>query len=78
MSRESAQVKARRYLTEGRLVIQRVTPTEVDASCRGDGAVWTLAFRRGRWRCDCPALSAECCHLVAARLVTAPTTRRAG
>lgn len=72
MSRENVQVKGRRYLTEGRLTVERVGSGLIVASCRGDdGDVYQLGFdpRKGQWRCTCPARG-RCCHLVALRLVT--------
>lgn len=70
--RENHQAKARRYLAEGRVVIGRVSDKEVRATVRGDGALWTVVFTRGGWRCDCPALTQACSHVFAVGLVTAP------
>lgn len=71
MPRESAAAKARRYLTEGRLVVEHVHPGEVTASCRGDGTVWRLGWRPGTgWWCSCPARG-RCAHLLAVGLVVA-------
>jgi hypothetical protein len=72
--RESAALKARRYLTEGRLVVHEVDEDAgvVRASCRGNGAVYTCGRdSRGWWFCNCPARSDRCAHLEALRLVTA-------
>lgn len=69
--RENAAAKARRYLVEGRVLVERVDRHLVIATARGDGAVhrctWTPA--RG-WSCSCPARG-RCCHLLAVGLVTA-------
>ena len=48
MPRESAPAKGRRYLTEGRLQVQLVSRTRVDAICRvmvrfGDSAMSAVA-----------------------------------
>lgn len=67
--RESAFLKARRYLAEGRLTITAVGPNMVAGTCRGDGQVYQLGWA-GRWYCNCPALTPHCAHLLAARLVT--------
>lgn len=75
MIREAAPAKGRRYLTEGRLVITRCTPSRVDATCRGNGAIYRLGFKGGVWRCSCPARSDACAHLIALRLCTAPDLR---
>ena len=72
VSRESANVKGRRYLVEGRLHVERVRDGLIVASCRGDsGATYALGFdpTRREWRCACPALR-RCSHLVALQLVT--------
>ena len=67
---ENAAVKGRRYVAEGRLVVDLVANGEVRARCRGDGAIYNLTVLEGRWECDCPALG-RCSHLVALGLVTA-------
>lgn len=73
MTRESAEVKARRYLTEGRLTIVRVAGDEVRAVARGDGQLYRcghVAGKAGGWFCTCPARTDRCAHLEALRLVT--------
>ena len=70
--RENAETKARRYLTEGRLIIERVDVGRVEATCRGDAAVYRLGYVNGRWVCSCPA-SGRCAHLLALGLVVAPS-----
>lgn len=69
--RETIEAKAHRYLAEGRLTIHSVRKRSVTATAKGDGADYSVTYRRGRWSCDCPARG-RCCHQVAARLVTAP------
>lgn len=69
MSRESAAVKGRRYLTEGRLTVTRVDRSGVDAECRGAGAFYRVGYVNGVWSCACPALG-TCSHLHALQLVT--------
>jgi len=69
VTRESAEAKGRRYLTEGRLVVGLVDGAHIRATCRGTGATHDLACVRGRWLCSCPARS-RCAHLVALQLVT--------
>ena len=69
--RENAAVKGRRYVAEGRLIVELVANGEVRARCRGDGALYNLGFHGGRWACDCPALG-RCSHRVALGLVVAP------
>jgi hypothetical protein len=74
MPRESAHTKARRYITEGRLTITRVTDDGVDAHCRGDGEIHELGLDAGNnWHCTCPARTRDCAHLLALRLVTLRT-----
>ena len=71
MTRESAEAKARRYLSEARLTIVRVADDEVRALARGDGQVYRCGHvpgPRGGWFCTCAARG-DCCHLIALRLV---------
>ena len=68
--RENAQGKARRYVSEGRLIVRSVTAESAQAECRGDGAIYELGFTDGRWFCTCPALG-RCSHEYALGLVTA-------
>lgn len=73
--RESAFAKARRYVTEGRLLVTEVTTRRISALCRGDGKIYALGYTADGWRCDCPAVSRDCAHLRALRLVTVATHR---
>jgi len=68
MSRESAHVKARRYIVEGRLIIRALDARTVRAHCRGDAAIYTLGHDGKSWHCDCPARG-RCSHLLALGLV---------
>ena len=77
--RESAHIKSRRLLTEGRIRV--VTANEDDghvtAEVRGDSArIYTVTFEAGDggWGCDCPTRGL-CSHIRAVMLivVTAPT-----
>lgn len=72
---ESADVKGRRLLSEGRLAVRTVgdgnRPGLIVAECRGDsGEIYHLGFdpTKNEWRCSCPALS-RCSHLIALQLV---------
>jgi uncharacterized Zn finger protein len=69
MMRENAEAKGRRYLTEGRLIVDHVAGGEIRAHCRGGGAVYLLTHDRDGWLCSCPALG-RCAHLIALMLVT--------
>lgn len=69
--RENAASKAVRYLGEGRVIVTQVTPGDVRATTRGDGAIWHQAYSAGQWVCDCTARTPDCSHLRALRLVTA-------
>jgi hypothetical protein len=71
--REGAEQKGRRYLVEGRLVVERVDEHGIEARCRGGGAVYKLGIDDGCWFCSCPARSL-CCHLIA----LGPTRARRG
>jgi len=74
LSRENAQAKGRRMLTEARLRVLRIDELGlIRAECRGDsGEVYRLGFwpsDGGEWWCSCPA-KGTCSHLVALQLVT--------
>jgi len=71
VTREAADMKARRYLTEGRVLVTGVSGDTVNAVVRGDAALHRVHYdpRRG-WRCTCPALG-RCSHLQAVGLVVA-------
>jgi uncharacterized Zn finger protein len=72
-SGESARFKARRYLLEGRVVIDHASPGLVEAVVRGDGALHQVTYRDSRWACTCPRDEpGACSHVLALRLVTAP------
>lgn len=59
------------YVIEGRVVLIAVSPSEVDARVRGDGAVYRTGWSRTRsWHCDCPART-RCAHMRALGLVVA-------
>jgi hypothetical protein len=66
---ENSAGRGRRYLAEGRLLVTTVTDRVVVAKCRGDGEIYQLAGDPSGWSCNCPALTENCCHLVALRLV---------
>jgi hypothetical protein len=69
--REDAATKARRYVSEGRLIVRLVSAEEILATARGDGAMYQLGFSPGRgWWCECPAVTDQCSHLRGLRLVT--------
>lgn len=69
MPREDHQAKGLRYLSSGRLVVNRVSNGEIEAQCRGDsGEIYRVGYSPGAWYCDCPALS-RCAHLAALQLV---------
>jgi uncharacterized Zn finger protein len=76
--RESAAMKGRRYLIEGRLTVERVERDLVIASCKGDsGEVYRLGYdpEARQWRCTCPALR-RCSHLVGLQLITVRVPER--
>lgn len=72
MTRENAAAKARRYLTEGRVVLERVDDEHVIAHVRGHATFHTCTHGRGGWACTCQARGV-CSHLLAVGLVTAPS-----
>jgi uncharacterized Zn finger protein len=74
MTRESAEIKGRRYLLDGRLVVELAQPGYFRATVRGGGQIHCVSFGRGGWHCTCPARG-MCAHLVAALRIAAPTGR---
>ena len=74
MTRESAEAKGRRYLTEGRLVVEAAGPGYFTATARGNSGIHVVTYGRGGWHCTCPARGL-CAHLVAAHRIAAPTGR---
>ena len=72
--RENAQAKARRLLSEGRLIVRRVDGPYVLAFVRGDGVMHRIESHGEIGTCTCPARG-RCSHLLAVGLVTA-TTRK--
>ena len=76
MTRESAEEKGRRYLVEGRLVVEAVDEHRIVASCRGAGEIWQLGYEPGGWYCSCPMVG-RCSHLHALMsVVVAPPIAR--
>lgn len=76
MTRESAEVKGRRYAVEGRLLVLSVTSTAITATVRGNGEIYHVGYSSGAWHCSCPATT-RCAHKIALQLVTiAPPIRR--
>jgi hypothetical protein len=69
--RETAAAKARRYLTEGRVIIEHLHPGEVTATCRGDGAIHRVGWRPSTgWWCNCES-HGRCSHQIALGLIVA-------
>jgi uncharacterized Zn finger protein len=73
MTRENAEAKGRRYLTEGRLLMLSAGE-RIEARCRGNGEFYRLGYERGAWYCTCPAVG-KCSHLVALQLVVMVSPR---
>jgi len=72
MPRESAFVKARRLLAEGRIIVRRADGRRLVARVRGDSAhLYTTGFDRGTWFCSCAhaAQSTRCSHVIALMLL---------
>lgn len=70
MTREDAQAKGRRYVSEGRLVVDHVNGDAVHATCRGNGAAYELGHDIvNGWWCTCEAKT-TCAHLHALMAVT--------
>ena len=72
MARESAFLKARRLLAEGRIAVRRADDRVLVASVRGDSAqLYHAGFEGGSWFCTCAhaAPSTRCSHVLALMLV---------
>jgi uncharacterized Zn finger protein len=69
MPRENAQAKAIRLLVQGRVSIIRADEHGIDALVKGDTAAFYRVSFRGRWTCNCDALS-RCSHALAVQRVT--------
>jgi hypothetical protein len=70
MTREDAQTKARRLVSEGRVTIRRIGDDLIVAHVRGDEAeVYVVTWDPDGWSCGCPALG-RCSHVRAVQLVT--------
>jgi uncharacterized Zn finger protein len=67
--RGAVEDKARRYLVEGRLLVERVDAFEVRALCSGDTGMYELGHDGDAWWCSCPARG-RCAHVAALALVT--------
>jgi uncharacterized Zn finger protein len=68
--RENRATKARRLLTEGRVVVDRVDGRNVRAFVRGDsGEFYEVTHERASWVCDCIHPGGSCSHIEALRLV---------
>ncbi len=79
MSREALDVKALRYLREGRLRVVLVDGASIAARVRGTDTEHVAGYERGGWYCDCEAHlhGRRCLHLAALQLVTAPPAQQA-
>ena len=67
---ENVETKARRYLSEGRLIVDHVSSEGVVATCRGGDTIYHMNWYPSTgWTCTCPARGV-CAHLRALQLVT--------
>ena len=74
-ARESVEVKAARYLREGRLTVLHRDGDHVTAECVGDTGTYQVGHdpdRPGVWHCSCPS-AGRCSHVTALMLVVVPT-----
>lgn len=73
--RENVDARARRLLTEGRLVVEFARDEVVAATCRGSGTFHRVGHDPEQgWHCTCEAggFRRRCAHVLALQLVTAP------
>jgi hypothetical protein len=69
LDKADAHARAQRYVAEGRLIVQEVSPFRVKAVCRGEGHLYECGYLNKRWWCDCH--EPGCAHLLALQLVVA-------
>jgi hypothetical protein len=71
-------MKARRYVSEGRLIVRQLDEEggTAGADCRGDGQIHSLGYDDRGWWCSCAA-KGRCSHLLALGLVSALEPREA-
>jgi uncharacterized Zn finger protein len=71
MARENRATKARRLLSEGRVIVDIVRGRYVRSFVRGDsGEFYEVVHDKGIWSCDC-VNSGACSHVEALRLIVA-------
>ena len=74
---ETVQERGQRYLAEGRLSIQLVQGSTIQATCQGHRNLYRLGHDPEHgWWCSCGPED-PCSHVIALQLVTRPTLRRA-
>jgi hypothetical protein len=67
---ENLELKAHRYLTEGRVTAVFVDHNRGSFNVRGsDDLPYTISFS-GDWTCDCPARVPVCAHILACQQIT--------
>lgn len=74
MCRETAFLKARRLLSEGRVQVLRAGRDVLVARVRGDSGLYRTSFEGGTWSCGCDhrAKTTACSHVLAVQLVWIP------
>lgn len=76
MGRENAAAKARRLLTEGRVIVLEARGRWIRAYVRGDtGEHYEVIHDGGAWACPCDCRQV-CSHVQAVQLVTSPVRLR--
>jgi hypothetical protein len=77
--RESAESKARRYLTEARVRVLHCDEEAgiISAEIRGDCRLYAAGRDEEGWYCSCAARTPDCSHVRALRLVTILEPREA-
>lgn len=75
MPTSTTEAKALRYLAEGRIRAVAVDAQARTATFRAIGSAetpYTVVYAQGFWSCTCPARVADCAHVKACALVSAP------
>lgn len=74
-ARQSFADKVTRLLISGAVTVVHAGPGTVTATVEGDTGTWVVRYRRGGWRCPCPACG-RCTHLTAVMAMTDPYADR--
>lgn len=68
---EASEVKAREYLTSGKVKVLEHDAKSCVMVVQGSGKEpYNIIFGNATWHCDCPARKPLCAHVIAAKLIS--------